>query len=92
MDIKTPLRRISLQKKILVTNVIFFALPCLILSWQIISFVQKEANQRLNQSRLAILNQINNSMADMLNSIVCLLRLLFQQFGSKQPAVQTQLR
>ena len=54
MDIKTPLRRISLQKKILVTNVIFFALPCLILSWQIISFVQKEANQRLNQSRLAI--------------------------------------
>lgn len=70
MDIKTPLRRISLQKKILVTNVIFFALPCLILSWQIISFVQKEANQRLNQSRLAILNQINNSMADMLNSIV----------------------
>lgn len=70
MDIKNRLRRMSLQKKILTTNIIFFALPCLILSWLIISFVQREANQRLNQSRLAILSQINSSMEDMLNNIV----------------------
>lgn len=64
------LRGMNLQKKILFSNVLLFALPCLILSWQIISFVQTEANQRLNQSRLAILNQINRNMEDMLKNIV----------------------
>ncbi len=64
------LRRMNLQKKILLSNVLLFALPCLLLSWQIISFVQTEANQRLNQSRLSILNQINGNMEDMLKNIV----------------------
>ena len=60
----------NLQKKILISNVLLFALPCLLLSWQIISFVQTEANRRLNQSRLAVLNQINRNMEDMLQNIV----------------------
>lgn len=68
--IKGYLQGMHLQKKILLSNVLLFALPCLILSWQIISFVQTEANQRLNQSRLAILNQINRNMEDMLKNIV----------------------
>ena len=70
LRMKSYFRGMSLRKKILVTNVLFFALPCLILSWQIITFVQTEANQRLNQSRLAILNQINRNMEDMLKNIV----------------------
>ena len=67
---KSYFMRMNLQKKILASNVLLFAMPCLILSWQIISFVQTEANQRLNQSRLAILNQINRNMEDMLKNIV----------------------
>lgn len=67
---KSYFMRMNLQKKILASNVLLFAMPCLILSWQIISFVQTEANQRLNHSRLAILNQINRNMEDMLKNIV----------------------
>ena len=70
LQIKKYLQRMNLQKKILISNVLLFALPCLILSWQIISFVQTEANRRLNQSRLSILNQINRNMEDMLKNIV----------------------
>lgn len=67
---KSYFMRMNLQKKILASNVLLFAMPCLILSWQIISFVQTEANQRLNHSRLSILNQINRNMEDMLKNIV----------------------
>lgn len=70
LEMKNYFRRMSLQKKILISNVLLFALPCLILSWQIISFVQTEANQRLNHSRLSVLNQINRNIEDMLNNIV----------------------
>lgn len=70
LQAKRYLQSMNLQKKILMSNVLLFALPCLLLSWQIISFVQTEANQRLNQSRLAILNQINRNMEDMLENIV----------------------
>ena len=59
-----------LQHRILVTNMCFFVLPCLILCVGIISVINTESNRRLNQSRIVILNQINTSMEYYLNSIV----------------------
>lgn len=68
MEIKRkPMR---LQHRILVTNMCFFVLPCLILCVGIISVINTEGNRRLNQSRIVILNQINTSMENYLNSVV----------------------
>lgn len=64
---KKPMR---LQHRILVTNMCFFVLPCLILCVGIISVINTEGNRRLNQSRIVILNQINTSMENYLNSVV----------------------
>lgn len=64
---RKPMR---LQHRILVTNMCFFVLPCLILCVGIISVINTESNRRLNQSRIVILNQINTSMEYYLNSIV----------------------
>lgn len=69
MEVKAHLRKMNLQKKILLSNVILFALPCLILSCQMLVFVRQEGNQRLNQSRIVILNQINKNMEVMFNNI-----------------------
>lgn len=64
---RKPMR---LQHRILVTNMCFFVLPCLILCVCIVSLINTEGNRRLNQSRIVILNQINTSMENYLNSIV----------------------
>ncbi|SEU08178.1 cache domain-containing sensor histidine kinase [Enterocloster clostridioformis] len=69
MGVKVHLRKMNLQKKILLSNVILFALPCLVLSCQMLVFVRQEGNQRLNQSRLVILNQINKNIEVMFNNI-----------------------
>ncbi len=52
----------KLQKKILISNLVLFVCPCLILFWLIVSLVRQEGNQRLNQSRLVILDQINENL------------------------------
>lgn len=68
MEIKRkPMR---LQHRILLTNLLSFVLPCLVLCMGIISVINTEGNRRLNQSRIVILNQINNGLENYLNNIV----------------------
>lgn len=68
MEIKK--KSMKLQYRILLTNIICFVLPCLILCMGIVSVINTEGNKRLNQSRIVILNQINNSLENYLNNIV----------------------
>lgn len=62
--------KLKLRQKILISNLILFVLPCLFLSWQMVSFARQEGNQRLNQAKLVILNQINDSMDAMFTNIM----------------------
>lgn len=59
----------KLQKKILISNLALFVLPCLFLFWLMVSLIQQEGNRRLNQSRLVILDQVNENMDDIFLNI-----------------------
>ncbi|MCI9104358.1 MAG: sensor histidine kinase [Lachnospiraceae bacterium] len=72
----------KLQKKILLSNLILFVLPCLFLVWLMVSLVRQEGNERLNQSRLVILNQINENMEDIFFNIIT-----FSDFFYNNPKV-----
>lgn len=72
----------KLQKKILLSNLLLFVLPCLFLVWLIVSLVRQEGNERLNQSRLVILNQINENMEDIFFNIIT-----FSDFFYNNPKV-----
>ncbi|MBQ7919043.1 MAG: sensor histidine kinase [Lachnospiraceae bacterium] len=57
---------VKLQRKILITNIFLFVIPCLLLSLYIVSFIKTEGNRKLNQSKIVILNQINNRLENYL--------------------------
>lgn len=57
---------IKLQRKILITNMFLFVIPCLLLSVSIVSFINTEGNRRLNQSKMVVLNQINSNLENYL--------------------------
>ncbi|WMJ89775.1 sensor histidine kinase [Anaerocolumna sp. MB42-C2] len=70
MNIKQRFERIKFQKKILIANLVLFVVPCIILSIILFNSIQGAANQQINESRLVILNQINNNLDDMFDQIV----------------------
>lgn len=61
---------VKLQRKILITNMFLFVIPCLILSVCIVSFINTEGNRRLNQSKIVILNQINSRLENYLYNAI----------------------
>lgn len=70
MKTKRKKRKMKLQHKILATNMFFFVLPCLVVCLSIVSLIHAEGNRRLNQARIVVLNQIDGSLDQYLNSIL----------------------
>ncbi len=75
---------IKLHHKILITNMLFFALPCLIAFLSIVSLIRTEGNQRVNQNRKAILEQIDSSMEAYLNHIAICIQYVWEDYGMNQ--------
>lgn len=67
---KRKFRDLKLQQKILLSNMLLFVIPCLILCVGLFYFVQKEGNEQLNESRLVILRQIDEKFEDSFDEIV----------------------
>lgn len=63
-------RKMNLKKKILLSNVFLFVLPGLILFWSIVFIVREEGTREVNQSKLVILNQINDNMEMMFQNVI----------------------
>lgn len=61
---------VKLQRKILITNIFLFVIPCLLLSLYIVFFINAEGNRKLNQSKIVILNQINSRLENYLLNAV----------------------
>lgn len=71
----------KLQQKILLTNLHFFVLPCLIVCLCIFSFIRIEEQKRLDQTRIMVLDQIDLSMNQYLNSIALCVQKLWEDYG-----------
>lgn len=61
---------VKLQRKVLITNIFLFVIPCLLLSMYIVFFINAEGNRKLNQSKIVILNQINSRLENYLLNAV----------------------
>lgn len=70
MSLKKKYRSMRLQKKILLSNLILLVLPCLCLTGFLFRLVQTGVNERLNHSKVIILNQINQNLEDVFRDIV----------------------
>ena len=68
--IKKKLQSLGLGRKILLSNLVLFVVPCLILMLLLFNLVQTGANERLNSSKMVILNQIDQNMEDMFQDII----------------------
>ena len=68
--IKKKFQNLRLGQKILLSNLVLFVLPCMVLMLLLFHLVQTGANERLNSSKLVILNQIDRNMEDMFQDIV----------------------
>lgn len=68
--IKKKFQNLRLGQKILLSNLVLFVVPCMVLMLLLFHLVQTGANERLNSSKLVILNQIDRSMEDMFQDIV----------------------
>lgn len=61
---------LKIGKKILIVNLALFVIPCIVLSLILFYLVQREAYQKLDNSRMVILNQIDENFEDMFDEIV----------------------
>lgn len=77
-------RPFKLQQKILITNLIFFALPCLVTFLCILSLTGSESNRRINQNRMAILQQVDSSLEDYLDRIAMCIQYVWEDYGINQ--------
>ena len=57
-------KSLKIGKKILIFNLVLFVIPCIVLSLLLFYLVQKEAYQELDNSRMVILNQIDENFED----------------------------
>lgn len=71
---------IKLQRKILITNMFLFVIPCLLLSVSIVSFINTEGNRRLNQSKMVVLNQINSNLENYLYNVIAYSESFYSDF------------
>ena len=63
-------KSLKIGKKILIFNLVLFVIPCIVLSLLLFYLVQKEAYQELDNSRMVILNQIDENFEDMFSEVV----------------------
>lgn len=63
-------KSLKIGKKILIFNLVLFVIPCIVLSFLLFYLVQREAYQELDNSRMVILNQIDENFEDMFNEVV----------------------
>lgn len=63
-------KSLKIGKKILIFNLVLFVIPCIVLSLLLFYLVQKEAYQELDNSRMVILNQIDENFEDMFSKVV----------------------
>ena len=54
----------------MIFNLVLFVIPCIVLSLLLFYLVQKEAYQELDNSRMVILNQIDENFEDMFSEVV----------------------
>ncbi|MBQ9990041.1 MAG: sensor histidine kinase [Lachnospiraceae bacterium] len=81
---KKNTKPMRLQQKILITNMLFFALPCLVTFLCIVTLIREEGNRRINQNRMAILQQIDSSMELYLNNISLCIQYVWEDYGMNQ--------
>ncbi|MBQ3105432.1 MAG: sensor histidine kinase [Lachnospiraceae bacterium] len=77
-------RPIKLRQKILAANMLFFALPCLITFLCILTLTRADGNRRINQNRMAILQQMDSSMGRYLDSIAMCIQYVWEDYGMNQ--------
>lgn len=63
-------KSLKIGKKILIFNLVLFVIPCIVLSLLLFYLVQKEAYQELDNSRMVILNQIDENFEDIFSEVV----------------------
>ena len=70
MGWKCKFKSLKIGKKILIVNLALFVIPCIVLSLVLFYVMQKEAYQELDDSRMVILNQIDENFEDMFDEVV----------------------